>query len=141
MTTINDTLDIPREAPKFRSFSKPFWEATREKKLLLQFDPAVGKFQFYPRATSIYTGRSNLEWREASGCGAVHSFTIARRGRPPFQGKEPFFIAVVTLDEGVNVMGNMVDCSPDEMKIGLRVKPYWHALPDGYHMLMFTPER
>ena len=141
MTTINDTLDIPREAPKFRSFSKPFWEGTREKKLLLQFDPAVGKFHFYPRATSIYTGRRNLEWREASGCGAVHSFTVARRGRPPFQGKEPFFIAVVTLDEGVNVMGNMVDCSPDEMKIGMRVKPYWHALPDGYHMLMFTPER
>jgi uncharacterized OB-fold protein len=140
MTIINDTLDIPRDAPKFRSFSKPFWDATREKKLLLQFDPAVGKFQFYPRATSIYTGRRNLEWREASGRGAVHSFTVARRGRPPFQGKEPFFIAVVTLDESVNVMGNMVDCSPDEMRIGLRVKPYWHPLPDGYHMLMFTPE-
>lgn len=141
MTIINDTRDVPREAPKFRSFSKPFWEATRDKKLLLQFDPAVGKFQFYPRATSIYTGRRALEWREASGRGAVHSFTVARRARPPFQGKEPFFIAVVTLDEGVNVMGDMVNCAWDEMKIGLRVKPYWHPLPDGFHMLMFTPDR
>lgn len=141
MSAINDTLEVPREAPKHRSFSKPFWDATREKKLLLQYDPAVGKFQFYPRATSIYTGRRNLEWREASGKGAVFSYTIARRARPPFQGKEPFFIAVVTLDEGVNVMGNMVDCAMDEMKIGLRVRPYWSLLPDGTHMLMFTPDR
>ena len=141
MNAINDTLDVPREAPKWRSFSKPFWDATREKKLLLQYDLTVGKFQVYPRATSIYTGKLNLEWREASGRGAVHSFTIARRARPPFQGKEPFFIAVVTLDEGVNMMGDMVDCGLDEMKIGLRVKPFWHPLPDGTHMLMFTPER
>ena len=141
MTAINDTLDVAREAPKWRSFSKPFWDATRERKLLLQYDPTVGKFQFYPRATSIYTGRRNLEWREASGKGAVHSFTIARRARPPFQGKEPFFIAVVTLDEGVNVMGDMVDCALEDMKIGLRVKPYWAPLPDGTHMLMFTPDR
>jgi uncharacterized OB-fold protein len=141
MNAINDTLDVAREAPKWRSFSKPFWDATREKKLLLQYDPAIGKFQFYPRATSIYTGRRNLEWRESAGMGAVHSFTIARRARPPFQGKEPFFIAVVTLDEGVNVMGNMVDCGMNEMKIGLRVKPYWSPLPDGTHLLMFTPNR
>jgi len=141
MSMINDTLDVAREAPKSRSFSKPFWDATREKKLVLQYDPVVGKYQFFPRATSIYTGRRNLEWRESAGLGAVHSFTIARRARPPFQGKEPFFIAVVTLDEGVNVMGNMVDCALEEMKIGLRVKPFWAPLPDGTHMLMFTPQR
>ena len=63
--------------------------------------------------------------------GRGYSFTIARRARPPFQGQEPFFIAVVTLDEGVNVMGNMVDCTLEEMKIGLRVKPYWVPLPTG----------
>ena len=38
-------------------------------------------------------------------------------------------------------MGNMVDCALDEMKIGLRVKPYWSPLPDGTHLLMFTPQR
>lgn len=141
MSVINDTLDVSRDAPKPRSFSKPFWDATREQKLLLQYDPAVSKFQFYPRATSIYSGRRNLEWRESAGKGAVYSFTIARRARPPFQGKEPFFIAVVTLDEDVNVMGNMVDCGVDEMRIGLRVKPYWAPLPDGTHLLMFTPDR
>jgi uncharacterized OB-fold protein len=138
---INDTLSIHRDPPPPRSFSKPYWEATREKKLLLQYDPKVGRYQFYPRATSIATGRRNLEWREVSGKGEIFSFTIARRAREPYRGHEPFFIALVTLDEGVNVMANMVDCSREEMKIGLRVKPYWHPLSNGMHLLMFTPDR
>lgn len=141
MDTINDTLNIVRDPPKWRSFSKPFWDATREKKLLIQYDKEVGKYQFFPRATSIYTGKkSNLEWHEVSGRGEVYSFTIARRARPPFQGHEPFFIAVVKLPEDVNVMGNMVNCSIEQMKIGLKVKPHWAPLSNGTHLLMFEPE-
>lgn len=139
--TINDTLNIVRDPPKWRSFSKPFWDATREKKLVIQYDKEVGKYQFFPRPTSIYTGKkSNLEWHEVSGHGEIYSFTIARRARPPFQGHEPFFIAVVKLPENVNVMGNMVNCSIEQMKIGLKVKPYWAPLSNGTHLLMFEPE-
>src|SRR5262245_887046 len=141
MTQINDTLKIERETPKWRNYSKAYWDGTREKKLLLQYDAATGRYQFYPRPASLATGRRKLEWREVSGKGEIFSFTIARRTREPFRGHEPFFIVLVTLDEGVNVMGNMVGCSLEDMKIGLRVKPYWAPLPNGTHLLMFTPDR
>jgi uncharacterized OB-fold protein len=141
MTQINDTLNVVRNLPPVRTFSEPFWNATREKKLLLQYDKEVGKFQFYPRASSIFTGkRSNLEWREAAGKGAVFSYTIARVVREPFKGHEPFIIAIVTLDEGVNIMGDMVNCTLEQMKTGLRVKPYWSPLSDGRNLLMFEPD-
>ena len=32
--TVNDTLTIEREPPKPRSFSRRFWEGTRDKKLM-----------------------------------------------------------------------------------------------------------
>ena len=140
MSDIKDTLDVQRAAPTPTSISAPFWEATREKKLILQYDPWAGKFQYFPRAVSRFSGRRQLEWREVSGAGEVHSFTIARRGRPPFAGHEPYFIAVVTLKEGVNVMGNMVNCDEAKMRIGLKVKPHWAPLPDGTHLLMFEPD-
>jgi uncharacterized OB-fold protein len=140
-THLNDTLAIKREAPPPRSFSKAYWDATREKKLLLQYDPKTGRYQFLPRAASIATGRRTLEWREVSGKGEIFSFTVARRAREPFRGHEPFLIVLVTLDEGVNVMANMVDCALDEIKVGLRVKPYWTPLSNGTHLLMFTPDR
>lgn len=138
MTPVNDTLDVPRTAPASRSFSEPYWIATKQRKLLIQYDRAVKKYQWLPRPTSRFTGKnSNLEWREVKGEGEVYSFTIVRRARPPFEGHEPFFIAVVTLPEGVQLMGNTVGIASEEMKIGLKVKPYWHPLPDSYHMLMW----
>jgi uncharacterized OB-fold protein len=141
MTPLNDTLNVTREPPPWRSFSKRYWDATREKKLVIQYDTKSGKPQFFPHPTSIYSGRRTLEWREVSGKGAVFSFTIARRAREPFRGHEPFLIALVTLDEGVNIMANMVNCGLDQIAIGLRVKPYWAPLPNGTHLLMFEPDR
>ena len=140
-TPLNDTLSVKREAPKPRSFSRPFWEATREKKLLIQFSRGSGKYQFFPRATSIYSGRRDLEWREVSGRGEIFTYTVARRAREPFQGHEPFFIATVTLDVGVNVLANVVHCTLEEMRIGLPVVPFWAPLPNGTHQLMFQPAR
>jgi len=140
-TPLNDTLSVKREAPKPRSFSRPFWEATREKKLLVQFSRGSGKYQFFPRATSIYNGRRDLEWREVSGKGEIFTYTIARRAREPFQGHEPFFIATVTLDVGVNVLANVVHCALEDMRIGMPVVPFWAPLPNGTHLLMFQPAR
>jgi len=141
MIPINDTLNVKRELPKWRSFSKSYWDATREKRLFLQYDSRTQRYQHFPRACGIVTGNRALEWREASGKGKIYSYTIARRAREPFAGHEPFFIVLVTLDEDVNVMANMVDCSLEEMKIGLRVKSYWAPLSNGTHLLMFQPDR
>jgi uncharacterized OB-fold protein len=142
MTQLNDLLDIERPLPPARSFSAPFWDATREKRLVIQYDRVADAYQFYPRPTSIHTGRrANLEWREVSGRGKVFSYTIVRRARPPFRDREPYIVAMVTLNEGVNVMSNIIHCSEDELATGMLVKPYWHALPDGRHLLLFEPDR
>ena len=140
MTQFNDTLSVSREPPKPRTFSKAYWDATREKRLIVQYDKRSARYQFLPRATSIYDGRRDLEWREVSGKGEIFSYTIAYRARPPFQGHEPFVIGLVTLDEGVNVMANIVRCAQDEVKISLRVKPFWAPLANGTHLLMFEPD-
>ena len=54
---------------------------------------------------------------------------------------EPYVLAMVTLDEGVNVMANLIRCTEEDLKAGLRVKPYWHPLSDGRHLLLFEPDR
>src|SRR3990170_2415296 len=134
---LHDTLDVKREAPRPRSFSQRYWAATREKKLVIQYCRRTGRYQFFPRANSLFTGRRDLEWREVSGNGDFPPPPGARRAGEPFRGHEPFLIAVVTLDVGVNVMANVVHCGLDEIRIGLRVKPFWLALPNGTHLLMF----
>ena len=139
--TANDTLDVAREPPVPRSYSRPYWDGTRQKKLLLQYDRRSGKYQFFPRANSLFNGHRDLEWREVSGRGEIFTYTVARRGPPAFRGKEPYLIATVTLAEGVNVIANVVHCGLDEIKIGMKVRPYWHPLANGTHLLMFEPDR
>ena len=141
-TAVNDTLDVKRNPIAPRHYSRQFWEATRQKKLVIQYDRKAGRYQFYPRATSVATGRRrDLEWREVSGKGEIFSFTVARRARPPFEGHEPFVLALVTLDEGVNVLANLIHCTLEEVRIGMRVAPFWVPQPDGTHLLMFEPDR
>lgn len=137
---MNDTLAVARTAPRHLSFSEPFWQGTREKKVMLQYCPETGQYQFYPRPVSIFTGRRNLEWREVSGRGKVFSFSVAVIGRPPFAGHTPYLIATVELDEGVTIVSNVVGCPLDKMAIGLRVRPFWTPLPDGTNLLLFTPD-
>ncbi len=141
MSELNNTLNVAREAPKGRAFAGPFWDATRQKKLMLQYDRSNGRYQFIPRVCGLESGKRDLEWRESTGKGTVFTYTVARRAREPFRGHEPFLIAMVTLAEGVNVMANVVNCTLDEIRIGMAVKPFWAPLPDGTHLFMVEPDR
>ncbi len=139
--TLHDTLDVKRDI-KHYDFGMPFWEATRQKKLVIQYCKTAKKYQHFPRPVSIFTGRRrDIEWREVSGKGTVFSFTIAHRGPPAFQGMEPYAIASVTLDVGVNLIAGVVNCTADELKIGMKVKPYWHPLANGEHLLFWQPDK
>lgn len=137
---LNNTFDVERAPIKPMSFTKPYWEGTREKKLVIQYCKDAKKYQFFPRPTSIYTGKRNLEWREVSGEGVVYSYTITRRTRPPFRGHEPFAIAMVELKEGVRIMADLVNVTEDQIKIGLKVKPIWIPLPEGYNLIAYEPQ-
>ena len=85
--------------------------------------------------------RRDIEWREVSGKGEVFSYTITRRGTPAFRGTEPYAVVSVTLDVGVNFISDIINCTAEELKVGMKVKPYWHPLEDGTHLLMFQPDR
>ncbi len=47
----------------------------------------------------------------------------------------------MTLDVGVNFIANIVNCTAEELKVGMKVKPYWHPLDNGEHLLMFQPDK
>jgi uncharacterized protein len=137
---LNDTAGVKRAIKRY-GFSRPYWDATREKKLLIQYCRATGRYQHFPRPVSIYTGRhSDIEWREVSGEGEVFSYSITHRGTPAFRAHEPYAVVSVTLDVGVNVIANMMNCTRDELRIGRRVRPCWLPLEDGTNLLMFEPD-
>ncbi|WP_312028367.1 OB-fold domain-containing protein [Aquabacterium sp. J223] len=63
----------------------------------------------------------------------IYSYSVMRRV------EVPYVIAYVTLDEGVTVMTNIVDCDPDAVRIGQRVKVTFQPSDGGPPVAMFTP--
>lgn len=137
---MRDPLAGKRPAPKPMNYTKPFWDAAKEKKFLLQYDPEAKKYQFNPRPISIFTGKRNLEWREASGKGKIYAFTITHRAPPPITDVEPYIIASVDLDENVRMLANIVNCANDEITIGMPVRLAWVDAGE-YNYPVFEPDR
>jgi uncharacterized OB-fold protein len=125
--------------PHYDAVTKPFWDATLEDKLLFQECPACGNRQFYPRATCTACG-ATPEWREASGQGTVHTFTVIRQfGGPGFKDELPYVVAMVDLDEGVRMMGNVTDVDPDTVSIGLPVEVWFAPADERFAIPLWRP--
>ena len=122
----------PRPAPTPTNITHTFWDAIKEHKFFLQYDPDAKKYQFYPRALSVHSGKQNLEWREASGQGTVYSYTETHIPARGFEGLEPYLIVTVELDEGVRLMSLLYNCSVDQVKIGMPVRLCWDKINDEF---------
>jgi uncharacterized OB-fold protein len=40
-------------------------------------------------------------------------------------------VVTVELDEGVRMIANILDCKPEQLAIGKRVKLAWHTIAEG----------
>ena len=113
--------------------SEAYWEGARNGKLLLKSCTSCKKVHHYPRALCPYCFSDKLDWREASGKGKVYTYSVMRRA------PEPYVIAYVTLDEGISMMTNIVDCDFDKVRIDQPVKVVFKPSENGQPVPMFTP--
>jgi len=130
-----------RPIPTPTNFTRPFWDATRQGKLLLQRCRACGIRQHYPRPVCMRCISRDLEWTEAAGRGVVYSFTITRLPPEGFEGREPYVLASVELPEGTRMLGTMVNCAPEDVRIGMRVRATYEKLTDEITLVQFEPDR
>ena len=127
--------------------SGPFWEATRQGRLLVQWCTSCDRGVFYPRAFCPYCApalapAATLAWREASGRATVHAAVVEHRPEAAgttFSGGEPYCIALVDLEEGVRMMTNIVGCPPAAVHSGMAVTVSWEPLSDGRQLALFRP--
>lgn len=118
----------------------PFWDATRDERLMLPYSTATGTPFWYPREVAPDTLEPGVEWREASGDGTVYAVSVQHKtgpGRDPDDG--PYAVALIDLPEGVRIMSNVVGCHPDDVVCGMAVRVTWHDLSDGRKLPMFAP--
>lgn len=119
-------------APRVLPESLPYWQAADEGKLLVKKCNACGEVHHYPRDICPHCLSSDTVWQQAAGTGTVYSFSTMG------QGDAAYTLAYVTLDEGVTLMTNLVDCDPAKVAIGDKVRVVFKPT-DGHAVPMFTP--
>jgi uncharacterized protein len=131
-----------RMEPVTTDVSGPFWEATRERRLVLQWCDACGEPVFYPREICPGCLRTEgLTWRPALGQGEVYAVSVQYRSAlalPAYQ-QGPYAVALVELAEGVRMMTNVVNCDPEGVRVGMAVRVTWEPLSDGRNLPLFEP--
>lgn len=118
----------------------PFWDASRDEKLMIPYSTATGEPFWYPREVAVDSLGEGFEWREASGEGTVYAVSVQHKGGPgrdPAEG--PYAVALIDLPEGVRIMSNVIGIEPDEVAVGMAVTVSWHELSDGRKLPMFRP--
>ena len=119
--------------PPVNPETKPFWDAAANGTLLLKKCNACGEVHYYPRALCPFCFSDKTEWLAAAGHGTIYSYSVMRRT------EVPYVIAYVTLEEGVTMMTNIVDCDANAVRIGQRVKLTFRPSDGGPPVPMFTP--
>ena len=121
--------------------TRAFWEGTKRHELLIQKCRDCGKLQFYPRGLCTACMSTNLDWVRSSGRGTVYSFTtVYRPPSPAFTPDVPYVIAIIEMEEGVRMMGNVVGCPPDQVKVGMPVTVVFEDVNETITLPKFSPE-
>jgi uncharacterized OB-fold protein len=128
--------------PTITELTRPFWTAAKAGRLVLQKCDQCGTFNFHPKAWCINCGSRALTWTDAQPGGTVYSFTISRSVAMNYQGWQadlPLLMCLIDLDDGARLYGQVTDCRPEDIRIGMRVTVWFESISDEAGIPKFRP--
>jgi len=115
--------------------NQPYWDAADRHELVLQKCETCNSYNHPPGPACSKCGATELSW-ESQGSditGTIYSYVVSYRPfLPGFQDDLPTIIVVVQLDKlnEVKIIGNVLACPPEEIKIGIPVKMTWQDITE-----------
>lgn len=84
-----------------------------------------GRLYFPPRSVCPVCHRKSLgkmEHFRLEGKGEVLSFSIVHDAPSQFELQKPYVIAMIEMEEGIRLTGQIIDCDPADVTIGMKVQ-------------------
>jgi len=129
-----------RIVPKSNGLTAPYWEGARQGRLMVQHCRACGWMWHPPTPICNACQSSDIEWRESSGLGEVYSHTtVHHAAHVAMQGRTPYLVALVQLEEGPRIVANIQDCPMEEVRIGMKVEVTFEEISPGVILPQFRP--
>lgn len=116
--------ETERPLPRPNSLTQPFWDATKEYRLIVQRCTTCGTYVWTPQVACRECLTETLEWADVSGRGTVYTYVVIHHAAIP-AFKAPYTIAVVELEEGPRIFTDLVDVAPEDVRIDMPVEVAW----------------
>jgi uncharacterized OB-fold protein len=114
-----------------------FWEGTAAGELRVQRCGACHALRHPPGPMCPRCGATDPSYVVAGGRGDVHSYVVHHH--PPVPGREPpFVVALVELEEGVRVLGEL-QTDPERVRIGMPVEVVFDRIDDELTLPAWRP--
>lgn len=124
--------------PRPSMWSQPFWDGCAVGELRYQRCRNCGHTLFNPGPICRQCRSRDLDWQVSLGRGAVYSWTIS--WQPPSPGfAVPYAPVIVNLDEGYQMLSNVIDCDTAEVAVGLDVEVDFRPVGEGVNLPYFRP--
>ncbi len=128
--------------PHIDEESRPWWEAAQRHELYVQKCRDCGDLRFHPRAQCTSCLSSRTEWIRCKGTGKIYTFTVTSQNQAAgFRDSLPYVMAWVEVDEGLKMLTNIVDCPPEQVKIGMPVEAVFDDVTPEVTLVKFRPAR
>ncbi|MDC8972982.1 bifunctional MaoC family dehydratase N-terminal/OB-fold nucleic acid binding domain-containing protein [Mycobacterium marinum] len=106
-----------------------FWEGVKAHELRIQRRPD-GSLQ-HPPVPAVWQDKAEpIDYVVSTGTGTVFSFVVHHAPKVPGRTL-PFVIALVELDEGVRMLGELRNVEPEQVEIGMPVRTAYIDFPAG----------
>jgi uncharacterized protein len=129
---------VPVLRPAVNRDTSFFWEGTRAGELRIQGCNGCGALRHPPGPLCPRCGSADRGYVVAAGRGVVYSFVVHHH--PPVPGKKlPLVVALVELDEGVRMLGEMHDVDPAAVAVGQRVRCRFDRVDDDLVLPSWVP--
>jgi uncharacterized protein len=129
-----------RMLPGADGLGAEFYEhAARTGSLHLQRCDECGRWRHPPRIRCAACGSDAWSWQPVTGAGRLFTWTVTHRAvDPAFAEELPYVIAVVELDEGPRVVGNVLDVAPADLVLDLPMRVVLDRRSDTVALVDFT---
>jgi uncharacterized OB-fold protein len=129
------------DLPDVDAFTRPYWEAAADGRLLLRRCRDCGRAHHYPREFCPCCWSEDVVWEQASGRATLYTWSVVHlNDLPPFGERVPYTAAVVDLAEGPRMMTELVQCDAGpELVPGIELEAGFRRLSDEVVVPVFRP--
>ena len=121
--------------------SKPYWDACKEHRLIIQQCQDCGKLQhLYRKDFCCHCWSQNVVDVDASGNGKVWTYTITYLNYTPgFAEDTPYVTALIELEEGLEMLSGIINIEPEKIEVNMPVKVTWVEATNEITIPFFEP--